>query len=228
MQSSMKTQPKKRICQVTFTILCACFILSSGFSSVYILCQFHPEWWSVPEGGVFAGFVLAIIGIAGCFLGVVILSCLLLLMERVRSFCRHGDEGTIPSSTAQQQKAEKTEEASTMRWKTLENKLIVDGKEVAVFPYPVLMAKEIQDTIVLILDIPKDVVFSRNAYGYVLPEKRLWQIEKYYPEEPIPGIRVIDFCLLEKPGKVLLWTWVCVTLVVKLRSGRVLKKIIGK
>ena len=83
----MKTQPKKRICQVTFTILCACFILSSGFSSVYILCQFHPEWWSVPEGGVFAGFVLAIIGIAGCFLGVVILSCLLLLMERVRSFC---------------------------------------------------------------------------------------------------------------------------------------------
>ena len=68
-------------------VLCACFILSSGFSSVYILCQFHPEWWSVPEGGVFAGFVLAIIGIAGCFLGVVILSCLLLLMERVRSFC---------------------------------------------------------------------------------------------------------------------------------------------
>ena len=57
-------------------VLGACFILFVQYSSAYIAYQVYPVW-----------YVSVIVGTAGLFLGIVIAGCLLLLMERVRSFC---------------------------------------------------------------------------------------------------------------------------------------------
>ena len=123
-----------------------------------------------------------------------------------------------------------------MSWATVENKLIVDGEVAAVFPYPVRVAKEIQGTVVVILDLPHGVCFPRNAYGYVLSEKHLWQIEKYCPasdsellaSDPYIPVLVTDFTPQEVPGQVVLWTWLCIILYVDLRSGKILKTFCSK
>lgn len=51
--------------------------------------------------------------------------------------------------------------------------------EVKEFAYPIRIAKDIQGTVIVVLDIPKNVIFSDNAYGYVLREQYLWQIEPH-------------------------------------------------
>ena len=116
-----------------------------------------------------------------------------------------------------------------MSWTTITNKLVVDGHDVASFPFPIQEAKEIQGTIVVILDIPPNEIFSQNAYGYVLSESRLWQIDKYYPHEPLCGVFVVNILSPDDiMGQVRLWTWTCVTLYVDLKTGKIIRTELGK
>lgn len=41
-----------------------------------------------------------------------------------------------------------------MNWKILKNTLVVDDMEIKEFPYPIRIAKEIQGTVIVVLDIP--------------------------------------------------------------------------
>ena len=118
-----------------------------------------------------------------------------------------------------------------MKLKILKNTLVVDDMEIKEFPYPIRIAKEIQGTVIVVLDIPKDVIFSDNAYGYVLREQYLWQIEPhgYYPQVPASDICIIGIspmcrswssCIFCMAGKIV----VCVNLL----TGKVIKTEISK
>ena len=116
-----------------------------------------------------------------------------------------------------------------MSWTTITNILVVNGHNVASFPFPIRLAKEIQGTIIVILDITPNEIFSRNAYGYVLSESRLWQIDKYYPQEPLSGVVVIDILPNDNIiGQVILWTWTCIVLYVDIKTGKVIRTEISK
>ena len=117
-----------------------------------------------------------------------------------------------------------------MNWEIDKNALVVDGMEIKVFPYPVRTAKEIQGTVIIVLNIPPNVIFSDNVYGYVLREKYLWQIEPcgYYPHEPASDICIIGISPMLVHGQVVFCTWLGVLVYVDLLAGKVTKTEISK
>ena len=117
-----------------------------------------------------------------------------------------------------------------MNLKILKNTLVVDDMEIKEFPYPIRIAKEIQGTVIVVLDIPKDVIFSDNAYGYVLREQYLWQIEPhgYYPQVPASDICIIGISPMVVLGQVVFFTWLGVAVYVNLLTGKVIKTEISK
>ena len=102
--------------------------------------------------------------------------------------------------------------------------------EIKEFPYPIRIAKEIQGTVIVVLDIPKNVIFSDNAYGYVLREQYLWQIEphEYYPQVSASDICIIGISPMVVPGQVVFFTWLGVAVYVNLLTGKVIKTEISK
>ncbi len=117
-----------------------------------------------------------------------------------------------------------------MNWKILRDTLFVDGVEIKKFSYPVRVTKEIQGTVVIVLDIPPNVIFSDNAYGFVLQKRHLWQIEPhgYYPQEPANDICIIGISPTVVSGQVIFFTWVGILVYVDLFTGVVVKTEIGK
>lgn len=116
-------------------------------------------------------------------------------------------------------------------WEEIENwridgkKLLIEDAVVATFPYPIKKAKRFGQTVILILDIPPKVVFSDNVYGYVIPEKRLWQIEHngYYPAEEQSDILIIDFIDRSDTAVPVLWSWTCFAVWINPDNGKVIK-----
>ena len=112
-----------------------------------------------------------------------------------------------------------------MSWTITENALLVDGKEVASFPFPIREAEEHDGVIVVILRPPPDVVYPDNVFGFVLNESRLWQIESNgYYRVPAPDVRVTAITREPAPpGQVWLYTWMGVHLRIELKTGRVVE-----
>jgi len=117
-----------------------------------------------------------------------------------------------------------------MTWKVTGNLLLVDGVDVAELPYPVLDAAEVSGTVVLVLDVPTQVAFSDNVFGYVLAESRLWQIEPngYYDVPAERQIRVTGISPMRLPGQIALFTWLGILVFVDPSTGRVLSTRVGK
>ena len=113
-----------------------------------------------------------------------------------------------------------------MNWQTVENRLVIDGNDVVEFPYLIYDVKQIQDTVVVVLDVPDDYFFPRNAFGYVLSEKRLWQVGEYRHGGPGDYCRILGFSQSDIPEQVAFWTWSCFVLQTDVCSGEVLQQIL--
>lgn len=116
-----------------------------------------------------------------------------------------------------------------MSWKAVRNELQVDGESVEILPYPVREAREVNGTIVLVLEIPPSVAYPDNVFGYVKDESRLWQIDPCgYYTVAAPDVRAIGISPLARPGEARVFTWIGVNVRIDLKTGKVVGTEIGK
>src|SRR3954447_791818 len=98
-------------------------------------------------------------------------------------------------------------------WTAIGRHLEIDGRIVASFSHSIRRARQVEETVLVVIDVPPKIIYSDNLFGYVLPEQRLWQIQL----TSRLGIAAADICVVDIPerpfqaGTAHLDTWAGVT-----------------
>jgi hypothetical protein len=111
-----------------------------------------------------------------------------------------------------------------MNWQISGNEVWQHGQQLARFPYPIKETKQLGDVLVVLLQLPADVVFPENVFGIELTTGRQWQIEsqRYY-QQASPETCFVAIAPEAPEGLVSLSTWGEQMVDVDYQTGRIVR-----